>query len=326
MNERKRFAMTMDSWPADRPARLFTLHNRGGMQVAISEYGAALVSWWAPDRYGRTANVLLGHADESEYARHQSCLGAVVERDGGLHAGMPRLHATRWRGDLEAGGAAVRLRPSDVRGSSAGWDGIEVRYRLDDDGSLSIDCQSTADTHTLMNLSTHACFNLNGGLADVSDHMLQIHADRYFEIGSGGAWRDAAVSGTPFDFRRPAAIGPRLCWPHAQIGVAGGFDHCYRVACGAASGIVRPVATVHDPGSGRRLQVSTNEPGLRFYSGNRLGGVQGRGYGPYVRHAGFCLEADTFGAQDERFRLAGEMPDPGETYCRTTVYQLSLLP
>jgi aldose 1-epimerase len=143
------------------------------MQVTISEHGAALVSWWAPDRYGRTANVLLGHADESEYARHQSCLGAVVERDSGRHAGMPRLHASRWHGD----------------------------------GSLSIDCQSTAETQTLMNLSTHACFNLNGGIADVGDHMLQIHADLYFEIGPGGAWRDAAVSGTPFDFRRPAAIG-----------------------------------------------------------------------------------------------------------------------
>jgi aldose 1-epimerase len=296
------------------------------MQVTVSEHGAALVSWWAPDRYGRTANVLLGYADESDYARNQSCLGAVVERGGSTRAGMPRLHASCWRGDLEVGGAAVRLRPSNVDGSRAAWGEIEVRYTLDDDGSLSIDYQTTAGTQALMNLSTHACFNLNGGLADVGDHMLQIHADRYFEIEAGGTWRDAAVSGTPFDFRRPAAIGPRLCWPHAQIGVAGGFDHCYRVGCAAGSGVVRPVATVHDPGSGRRLQVSTNEPGLRFYSGNRLGGLQGRGYGPYVRHAGFCLEADTFGPQDDRFRPADAMSSPGDTYRRTTVYRLSLLP
>jgi aldose 1-epimerase len=294
------------------------------MQVAISEHGAALVSWWAPDRYGRTANVLLGYADESDYARNPSCLGAVVERGGCTQAGVPRVHASCWRGDLEVGGAAVRLRPAGAPvGSSCG---IEVRYDLDDDGCLSIDYQSTVNAQTLMNLSTHACFNLNGGLADVGDHMLQIHADRYFEVEQGGAWRDAEVSGTPFDFRRPAAIGPRLCWPHPQIGVAGGFDHCYRVGCAAGSGVVRPVATVHDPGSGRRLQVSTNEPGLRFYSGNRLGGVQGRGYGPYARHAGFCLEADTFGPQDDRFGSAGVMSSPGETYRRTTVYRLSLLP
>ncbi|MGH8853144.1 MAG: galactose-1-epimerase, partial [Telluria sp.] len=251
----------MDPWPTARPARLFTLRNRRDMRVTISEHGAALVSWWAPDRYGRMADVLLGYLDDSDYAHNRACLGAVVSRDHG----MPRLHAAHWRGELDVGGASLRLRPADSYGMGAGLAEVEVRYDLDDDGCLSIDYHVAADTPALVNLSTHACFNLNGGLADVGDHLLQIDADRFLAIEAGGALRVTEVSGTPFDFRRPAPIGPRLRWPHAQIGVAGGFDHAWHLGAAPGRGMARPVATIHDPGSGRRLQVSTTEAELHFY-------------------------------------------------------------
>jgi aldose 1-epimerase len=295
------------------------------MRVTISEYGAALVSWWAPDRYGRMADVLLGYPEESDYARNQACLGAVVSR-GSAQSSMPRLHAPNWRGELEAGGASLRLRPADVYGMGGHLAEIEVRYELDDDGSLSIDYQAVAETPALVNPSTHACFNLNGGHADVGDHMLQINADRFLAIEPEGGLRDVAVSGTPFDFRRPAAIGPRLRWPHPQVGAAGGFDHSYCVGGGAGIGLARQVAAIYDPGSGRRLQVSTTESGLHFYSGNRLDGVRGRGKGPYVRHAGFCLEAGAFRDQRDGVRTTGVLLGPGEVYRHTTAYRLSLQP
>jgi aldose 1-epimerase len=317
--------MTRNSRPADRPARLFTLRNQGDMRVTISEHGAALVSWWAPDRYGRMADVLLGYPEEGDYARNQACLGAVVNRDGARSA-MPRLHAPVWRGELEAGGAGLLLRPADSYGMGAGLAEIEVRYELDDEGCLSIDYHLVAEAPALVNPSNHACFNLSGGHTDVGDHMLQINADRYLAIAPGGALCDAAVSGTPFDFRRPAAIGPRLRWPHAQMDEAGGFDHSYCVGSGAGAGIARQVATIHDPGSGRRLQVSTTEAGLHFYSGNRLEGVAGRVGGPYVRHAGFCLEAGAFRDQRDGKRAAGVLLGPGEVYRHTTVYRVSLQP
>jgi len=310
--------MKMESWPL--PARLFTLRNRRDMRVSISEHGAALVSWWAPDRYGRMADVLLGYQDDSEYADNNACLGAVVQRAGGA----PRLHAPSWRGELDVGGAGLRLRPADLHGAGPGLAELEVRYDLDDEGCLSVTYHAVADSPALVNLSTHACFNLNGGQADVGDHMLQIDADRFLAIDAGGALRDTEVSGTPFDFRRPAPIGPRLNWPHEQIGVAGGFDHAYHV--GAGSGIPRPVATIHDPGSGRRLQVSTTEAGLHFYSGNRLAGVAGRGAAPYARHAGFCLEAGASRVQRDGARAAGLLLGPREVYRHTTVYRVSLQP
>ncbi len=311
--------MKMESWPL--PARLFTLRNRREMRVTISEHGAALVSWWAPDRYGRMADVLLGYADDGEYARNAACLGAVVQRDGGA----PRLHARHWRGELDVGGTGLILRPASPDGIGMGLSGLEVRYDLDDDGCLSIACHAVAESPALVNLSTHACFNLNGGHADVGDHMLQIDADRFLAIDAGGALRDTEVSGTPFDFRRPAPIGPRLRWPHEQIGMAGGFDHAYQVG-GAGSGIARPVATIHDPGSGRRLQVSTTEAGLHFYSGNRLDGVAGRGAAPYECHAGFCLEAGASRVQRDGARATGTLLGPGEVYRHTTVYRVSLQP
>jgi aldose 1-epimerase len=313
------FAMTTHCWPVERPSRVFTLRNQRDMRVTVSEHGAALVSWWAPDRYGRMADVLLGYPEQQDYAGNAACLGAVVERARGADGGAPRLHAAHWRGALEDGGAGLRLRP-------AAKTGIEVRYALTDDGCLSIDLRAVAAAPALANLSSHACFNLNGGRADVGDHMLQIDADRYLEIEAEGRWRSAAVSGTPFDFRRPAAIGPRLRWPHAQIGLAGGFDHCYCLGAGSAAGLVRQVATIHDPGSGRRLQVSTSGAGLRFYSGNRLGGVAGRGPGLYARHAGFCLEAGIFSGQDDPCRGAGPVLRSGDVYRQTTIYRLSLEP
>lgn len=311
----------MHSWQAGRPARLFTLRNLRDMRVTISEHGAAMVSWWAPDRYGRMGDVLLGYEDDGDYARNDACLGAVVHRDGSV----PRLHAPHWRGELDIGGASLRLRPADSYGIGAGLADVEVRYDLDDDGCLSIGYHAVADAPSLVNLSTHACFNLSGGQTDVGDHMLQIDADRFLAIESGGAWRDTEVSGTPFDFRRPAPIGPRLHWPHDQIGVAGGFDHAFHVG-GGNSGIARPVASIHDPGSGRRLQVSTTESGLHFYSGNRLGGVVGRGAAPYGRHAGFCLEAGASRVQRDGLRAAGTLLGPGEVYRHTTVYRVSLQP
>lgn len=314
--------MNMDSWPAQRPARLFTLRNSRDMRVTISEHGAALVSWWAPDRYGRMADVLLGYPEDSDYARNAACLGAVVQRDGG----PPRLHAPLWRGELEVGGATLSLRPADLYGMGAGLGEMEVRYALDDDGCLSVDCRAVADGPALVNLSTHACFNLNGGQDDVGDHMLQIDADRFLALEPGGTLRDTGVSGTPFDFRRPAAIGPRLRWPHQQIGVAGGFDHAYRVGIDGGSALARQVASIYDPGSGRRLQVSTTESSLHFYSGNRLDGVAGRGPTAYGPHAGFCLEAGASRVQRDGARAPGMLLGPGEVYRHTTVYRMSLQP
>jgi aldose 1-epimerase len=272
--------------------QLFTLQNRHGMRVTISEHGAALVSWWAPDRYGRMADVLLDCREP---------------------------HAARWQGEASGPRATLRL-------AASGSFEATLDYRLDDDGSLAIEYRAPADAPMPLSLASHPCFNLNGGRGDVGDHMLQIEADDYLEIDADGLQGTiAAVGGTPFDFRKPAAIGPRLRWPDAQLRLAGGFDHCYCV--GAEAGpqeALREVASVCDPGSGRRLQVSTTEAGLRFYSGNRLDSVRGQGSQPYGRHAGFCLEPAAFPGQPDVGHAGAVILCAGREYRQTTVYRLSL--
>jgi aldose 1-epimerase len=331
--------------------RLFTLRNAQGMQLTISERGAALVSWWAPDRYGRSADVLLGYRDLRDYGGNAAYFGAIVgrwanriargryavdgrplqaavnDRGNHLHGGPQGFHAARWQGEGAGRKVSLRLDSPDGHAGFPGNVEVSVDYELDDDGSLRIEYRAVADAATPINLSSHPYFNLNGGLGDVGDHMLQIDADYYIETDHAGIPVSmAAVEGTPFDFRTPAAIGPRLRWPDVQVEQAGGFDHCYCVGShpGGRHGPLREVARVYDPRSGRRLQVSTTEAGLQFYSGNGLEGVHGRAPRPYVRHAGFCLEAGAYPDQVNGEHAGAVILRPGQVYRQTTVYRLSL--
>jgi aldose 1-epimerase len=290
--------------------QLFTLSNAHGMRVTISEHGAAPVSWWAPDRYGRMADVLLAHPGARVDGTDQPCA-----------AGRWANQAVRWNGEMTGRRVSLWLACANASGGFAGDLEIEVHYELGDDGGLTIEAQARSTAMTPVNLGWHPYFNLNGGRSDVGDHMLQIDADYYLELdGRGVPAGVAAVSGTPFDFRKPAAIGPRLRWPDRQIGIAGGFDHCYWVGevGGVAQRAPRQVARVYDPGSGRRLQVSTTEAGLRFCSGHWREGDAG------PAHAGFRLQAGAGPGHTTSAHAAAVILRPGELYRQTTVYRLSL--
>lgn len=260
--------------------RVFTLTNASNMTVTISERGAMPCSWRAPDRYGRMADVLRADPDAD---------GVVLDR---------------WQGRQADGGVAMALTDG-----SAGLDMI-VHYRLDDDGSLTIDLKAMAEAPTALAGLSYPYFNLNGGGSDIGDHMLQIDADYFVEVDARGAPVGVArVSGTTFDFRQPAAIGPRLRWPDTQIHMAGGFDHCYcvRSHVGGGQGALREVARVFDPGSGRRLEVSTTEAGVQFSSAQD----------------GFCLETRPRPALTSATWPNIILP-PWQIYRQTTVYRLSL--
>lgn len=267
--------------------RVFTLTNAGGMAVTISGRSAALRSWRAPDRYGRMADILLAAPD-----------------------GLAGPEAAGWEASRADGGVSLlRTAPGGAH--------VQVNFRLDDDGSLVINHNAMAMAPARLHAEAHPCFNLNGGATDVGDHMLQIDADYYVEVGAGGEPVGvAAVGGTPFDFRQPAAIGPRLGWPDTQIRLVGGFDHCYFVRSHMAGGqgALREVARVVDPGSGRRLQVYTTEAALQLCTGKPAAGVQGRG---------FWLDANP-----RPELMSAAWPEvilhPGQVYRQTTVYRLSL--
>jgi len=285
--------MMTNPYPAamaqSREDRVFTLTNAGGMAVAIHERSAALRSWRAPDRYGRLADVLLPVPDVPQ-----------PSGDG----------APGWTGCHAGGGVSLlRMAPGGAH--------LQVNYRLDDDGSLVINHNAMATLPATLEVKPQPCFNLNGGTADVGDHMLQIDADYYVEVDAGGQPVGVAtVGGTPFDFRQPAAIGPRQGWPDTQIRLVGGFDHCYFVRghMAGGQGALREVARVVDPGSGRRLQVYTTEAALQLCTGKLPVGARGWG---------FWLEAN---ARPELISAAWPrvVLHPGQVYRQTTVYRLSL--
>lgn len=331
--------------------QVFTLRNAAGMSVTLSERGASMVSWWAPDRYGRMADVLLGYPDAHGYRDNSVYFGSVIgrwanriaggrfmldgqavqaainDRGNHLHGGPAGFHTLQWQGALADEGVTFRLASRAGDGGFPGNLEVRVHYSLNESGGLAIEYEAQSDQPTPVNLTAHPYFNLNGGASDVGDHMLHIDADHYLAVDAGGIPTGvAAVGGTPFDFRQPAAIGPRLHWPDAQVRLTGGFDHCYCIKDRGAGrqGPLREVATVCDPGSGRLLQVSTTQAGLQFYSGNWLDGVQGRGARPYTRHDGFCLEAQAFPDQLNSDAASAVILRPGDTYRQTTVYRLSL--
>jgi aldose 1-epimerase len=339
--------------PSAAPARLFTLANAYGMRVTISERGAALVSWHAPDRYGRTADILIGYPYDEPVDRDHWYFGAVIgrwanriargrfeldgrvvqadvnDRGNHLHGGVSGFHSAHWHGELAHGGLTLSYVSPDGQGGFPGNVTVQVFYQLDDDGCLTIEYQATSDAPTPINLTSHPYFNLNGGSGDVGDHMLQIDADYYLATDPAGIpVGRAPVAGTPFDFRQSAAIGPRLRWPDPQIRVAGGFDHCYCLnedpRARSRGARLRTVARVVDPGSGRQLQVATTEAGLQFYSGNALGGLRGRASVPYARHDGFTLEAGAFPDQLNGRHADAAILRPGQVYRQTTIYRVSL--
>jgi len=350
-------AIAITSTSADHGVTLYTLRNAHDMRITISDRGATLVSWWAPDRYGRVADILLGYPDCEGYQNNAPYFGGLIGRWGNriangrftldgadylvdrnegsnhLHGGDSGFHLAQWQ--AEAGPDGLRLTLESAEGE-AGYPGnvqVSVLYRLDDDGRLSIDYRARSDAPTPLNLTSHGYFNLNGGSADIYDHILAIAADQYLQIDSQLIPLDAAsVAGSAFDFRQPAPIGPRLAWPDPQLKLASGFDHCYclRPQHPLVPGEsrkpqpLREVATVYDPGSGRQLALATTENGLQFYSGNFLAGVQGRAAGAYARHDGFCLEAQAYPNQVNGADAEAVILRPGQEYRQTTTYQLTV--
>lgn len=342
--------------PGGDRVRLFTLRNAQGMRVAISDLGATLVSWHAPDRAGRLGDVLLGHDSPSDYLESTAYMGATVGRwanriagarfeldgieyaldrnegDNLLHGGGAGFHRAIWDAEEEDGALALRLHSDEGDAGFPGNVTVRVRYALDDDGELTIDYLAHTDSPTPLNLTNHAYFNLTAEPnADIRGHMMTIEADRFLEVDTALIpVRETAVAGNAFDFRQSAPIGARLEWPHAQLSLAGGFDHCYVLSDRrhddgtSGAGVVRRVAHAYDPGSGRELTVSTDQHGLQFYTGNYLDGVRGRNGQRYARHAGFCLEAGAFPNEINMENRDHLIVRPGKPYRQVTRYRLGV--
>jgi aldose 1-epimerase len=336
-----------------RAVTLYTLRNRNGVEADITNYGGALVSMRVPDRRGRLGDVVLGYDDAGGYETDQTYFGAIIGRyanriargrftlDGRehqlainnppnhLHGGPGGFNKVLWRARerRRAEGPALELSYLS-RDGEEGYPGnlsVTVTYVLTRADELRIEFAATTDRPTVINLTNHAYFNLAGaGSGKILDHVLRIDAARFTPIDETsiplGELRP--VRGTPFDFRRPTAIGARIEQADEQLRRGRGYDHNFVLSRRGA----RPTlaAEVYEPRSGRVLQVLTTEPGLQLYTGNFLDGVRGKGGQVYNIREGFCLEAEHFPDSPNRPAFPSTVLRPGDRFRQTTIYKFAV--
>jgi len=341
--------------PAGETVELFTFTRASAPTVSVTNLGGHVVTILAPDRHGKMADVTLGHRDFAGYLGDTSFFGSLVGRyanriakgrftlegkaytlaanngPNALHGGptgfQKRVWAARVVGGKEGDALELTYVSKDGEEGYPGTLKATVVYSLRADGGLAIDYTATTDAPTIVNLTNHAYFNLAGeGAGTILGHEMQIEADAYTPVDATliPTGERRPVEGTPFDFRKPVAIGARIDAADEQLKAGGGYDHNY-VLRGKA-GELRLAARVVEPKSGRVLEVLTTEPGVQFYSGNFLdGSVTGKSGRPYVKRGGFCLEAQHFPDSPNQPSFPPVVLRPGETYRQTTVYRVSVI-
>jgi len=330
----------------------FRLRNRRGMEADILNYGGIVTRLTAPDGKGRYADVVLGHRTLLEYLANSQYFGCLIGRhanrirhgrfaiDGvqyqlGLNNGIHSLHGgvrgfdkVVWRvADAQVTPEGPRLQLDYVsRDGEEGYPGtltVNAVYTLGDDDSLRLDCTATTDALTVVNLTQHSYFNLNGA-PDVLQHVLQIPAQRFTVTDASqiptGELRP--VTGGPFDFRQPMKIGHMIDADDEQLLIAKGYDHNW--VLDKPEGELSVVARVTEPVSGRRLEVLSTAPGLQFYSGNSLdGSLTGKDGLPYGFRSGFCLEPQGFPDAPNQPRFPSVRLSPGEVYRTTIIHRFT---
>jgi len=348
--EKKVFGTTADG----KTAELYTLKNKSGMQVSITNFGATVVSIMVPDKAGKVADVALGYDDLAGYELNKNYLGVLVGRygnriahgkfsidgteytlaknngDNSLHGGIKGFNKALWKAkDVSKGGeAAVEMKYVSKDGEE-GYPGnlsVTVIYTLTNKNELKIDYSATTDKKTVVNLTNHTYFNLAGqGNGDILKQELMIDADTFTPVDAGliPTGELKKVEDTPFDFRKPTAIGARIDASDEQIKLGGGYDHNFVVNRKAATGLSL-AAQVSDPASGRTMEVWTTEPGVQFYTGNFLdGSFKGKGGITYQKRTAFCLETQHFPDSPNHPSFPTTLLKPGEKYHTTTVYKFA---
>jgi aldose 1-epimerase len=344
------FGKTANGEPID----LYFLTNQKGMEVSITNYGAAVVTMRVPDRAAKLADVVLGYDTVQGYENGKAYFGATVGRyanriaggkfsidgktytlpknDGPntLHGGIVGFNKKVWKAReiSSTDSAAVEFTYLSADGEE-GFPGnlsVKVVFTLPADrNELKIDYTATTDKDTVLNLTNHSYFNLAGeGSGDILNHVLTLHAKQFTPVDKTlipiGELRD--VKGTPLDFTAPTAIGKRINENYEQLVVAKGYDHNWVLASGDGK-TLRVAAEAYEPKSGRTLEVLTTEPGVQFYSGNFLDGSSGKGNKPYPRRSAFCLETQHFPDSPNHPNFPTTLLKPGSVFQSQTVFRFS---
>lgn len=336
----------------NRNINLFVLKNKKGMKVAITNYGGRIVSWMVPDKNGNFDDIVLGFDNIQQYfTAKEKYFGALIGRYGNriadgqfslegefynlaknngpnhLHGGLGGFHNVVWDAK-QLDGQHLRLEYVSEDGEE-GYPGtlkVQVLYILNDDNELKIDYTAVTDEATVVNLTNHAFFNLGGAASGtINDHELMINAEEYTPVDSTliPTGEIAPVTNTPFDFTEPTAIGERLSQDNEQLAFGKGYDHNF-VLDKEGQGTLTLAARVHEPESGRVMEIFTTEPGLQFYGGNFMDGSDtGKEGEPYEFRTAFCLEPQHFPDSPNQPQFPSTVLQPSQIYHTLSVYKFT---
>ncbi len=339
-----------------KKVQLYTLTNAHGMVVKITNFGGIVTSILVPDKYGKFDDVNCGYDNVKAYVDETAgtYFGAIVGRyanriakgllaiggktyqlatnnaPNSLHGGKVGFNRKIWTAEPFKRNGNVGLMihyvSADGEEQYPGRLSVKVTFTLTDDNAIQVDYAATTTKATVVNLTNHCYFNLDGaGSGSVLDHQLKINADYFTPIDKTSIPLGPLqpVVGTPFDFRELHSIGERIDGDDEQLKNGAGYDHNFVLN---KKGHELSLAAVAISGkSGRMLWEYTTEPGVQFYTGNFMNDtIVGKGGKVYGRRTGFCLEAQHFPDSPNHPGFPTTLLKPGQTYRQTTIYKFGV--
>lgn len=324
----------------------YEMKNGNGMSVCILDFGCTVQSITVPDRNGAPTDVVLGYDDITSYENGSCYYGAVVGRyanriknarfiiDGREYnleknEGENHVHGIYCKkiftGSVDNGTLILRYKSPDMEEGFPGELDLEVRYALLEDNALEITYKATTDAPTVLNLTNHSCFNLNGqDGSTIFDHKLTLNCSNFTEYDETfvSTGKVISVDNTPLDFRKEETIGARFYDDYPQLKLCAGYDH--NMVVDGEPGELRPVGTIKSEKTGICLEAFTTEPSIQFYSGNYIPldpVPNGKNGVRYPKNGGFCFEAQHYPNSVNHPHFPSTRLNPGEVYRQKTVYR-----
>ena len=342
--KKKRFGLLADG----TKIHLYTISN-GKMSVSVTDYGCIITSIVVPDKVQKKVDLALGFSTLDGFINDNVCFGAIVGRfanriggasfsidgqkyeldknDNGvntLHGGFFRWDKKVWKAEpVETPygcGICFARKSFDGEQGFPGNVEVSITYTLNSMNELTLEYEAHTDKATPINITNHAYFNLKGhDGGSIADHRLTLHCPHYLEVDDKLIPTGSLISveNTPFDFRKAKLIGADL----DKVGV--GYDHCFCVDAYKDDGMLRLVAELEEPASGRRMEVRSTLPGIQFYTGNYIEGIKGKNGFLYHSHDALCLETEAYPDAPNKDSFPSAIVRPNEKYHQITQYSFT---
>lgn len=332
---------------------LWTLKNKNGLEMTVTNYGGKVVSLLVPDKNGNLVDVVTGYNNIDDYLKSgEPYFGATIGRYGNriangkftldgveytlaqnngpnnLHGGSKGFHAVVWNAkQVSDGKIELIYTAADGEEGFPGKLDVKVVFELTDDNEFVIDYYATTDKKTICNLTNHSYYNLSGeGEPTILDHLLQINADTYLPTDAMSIPLEQieTVEGTPMDFTYPKLIGADIEADFEALKLGNGYDHNYIINESSEDDLAF-VAQVSSPLTGIEMVVFCDQPGVQLYTGNFMNGTEvGKTGKSYLHRAAFCLETQKFPDSPNRPEYPSVILEPGETYRHTVVHKFGI--